>query len=70
MKTKSMIYICKEEGVSLEQVFFFLVFFAIGFIIMGYLNIAREGQLAFRGDQEKNNELFDVGILGCNTEKL
>ena len=69
MKTKSMIDICKEEGVSLEQVFF-LLFFAIGFIIMGYLNNASEGQLAFRGDQEKNNELFDVGILGCNTGKL
>ena len=68
MKTKSMIDICKE-GLSPEQVFF-LLFFAIGFIIMGYLNIASEGQLAFRGDQEKNNELFDVEILGCNTEKL
>ena len=65
-----MIDICKEEGVSLEQVFFFLLFFAIGFIIMGYLNIASEGQLAFRGDQGKNNEHFDVGILGCNTGKL
>ena len=35
---ESMIDICKEERVSSEQVFFFL-FFAVSFIVMGYLNI-------------------------------
>ena len=30
--------ICKEKGVSPDQAFF-LLFFAVGFIIMGYLNI-------------------------------
>ena len=35
---KSMIDICKEESVSSEQVFF-LLFFAVGFIVMSYLNM-------------------------------
>ena len=34
---ESVIDICKEEGVSPEQVFF-LLFFAVDFIVMGYLN--------------------------------
>ena len=34
---ESVIDICKEEGVSPEQVFF-LHFFAVDFIVMGYLN--------------------------------
>ena len=35
---KSMIDICKEESVLSEQVFF-LLFFAVGFIVMSYLNM-------------------------------
>ena len=35
---KSMIDICKEESVSSEQVFF-LLFFAVGFIVMSYLSM-------------------------------
>ena len=34
---ESMIDICREEGVSPQQVF--LLFFAVGFIVMGYPNI-------------------------------
>ena len=37
MIDESVIDICKEEGVSPEQVFF-LLFFAVDFIVMGYLN--------------------------------
>ena len=35
---QTLIDICKEEDVSPEQVFF-LLFFAVGFIVVGYLNI-------------------------------
>ena len=53
---ESMIDICKEKGVSPEQIF--LLFFDVCSIVMGYLNIS------FCGSQERKNvEFFDSRIL-------
>ena len=32
----SMVEVCVEEGVSLEQAFFILLFFAVAFVVMRY----------------------------------
>ena len=63
-----MINVCKEEGVSTG---IFLLFLAVGFIVMGYVNIffgVCEGQLRkilsfiFSDDKEKYRvDFFDVG---------
>ena len=62
---ESMIHICQDEGASPKQVF--LLFFAVGFIVMGYLNrnfCVCEAQLIFSGDKGKNLvEFFDARIL-------
>ena len=36
---ESMTDVCKEDGVSTEQIFFILLFFAVVFIIMDYPNM-------------------------------
>ena len=59
--------ISKRKGVSRRQVF--LLFLAVGFIVMGYLNInflcAKDSLVRqLKGDQEKNHaEFFDARIL-------
>lgn len=60
LKDKSMIEICKEEGVSPKQVFF-------AFLCCWHLNTnlsVCEVQLIFCGDQDKNLVLFfTVGFI-------
>ena len=62
---ESMMDICKEEGASTKQVF--LLFFAVGFIFMGYLNtnfLCAKDSLFLVVIKKKNHvEFFDARIL-------
>ena len=62
---ESMMDICKEEGASTKQVF--LLFFAVGFIFMGYLNsnflCTKDSLFLFAIKNKKHVEFFDAKIL-------
>ena len=62
---ESMMDICKEEGASTKQVF--LLFFAVGFIFMGYLNTnflcGKDSLFLVVIKKEDHAEFFDSRIL-------
>ena len=62
---ESVMDICKEEGASTKQEF--LLFFAGGFIFMGYLNTnflcAKDSLFLFEIKKKNHAEFFDARIL-------